>query len=88
MKTRFFLLAFSLFFVMGVVRFLSLDAHWGSDEARWLHRSAQFMSAVKEGHLSETLIAPHPGVTTMWFAGLRTFFTNPGVNVENLARAR
>ena len=70
------------------LRFFTLDAHWSSDEARWLNRSAQLMSAVKQGEFSETVIAYHPGVTTMWLAGLRTFFTAPGVNVENLARAR
>ena len=77
-----------LFFIIGGPRLLSLDAHWSSDEARWLNRSAQFMSAVKQGEFSETLIAYHPGVTTMWIAGLRTFFTEPGVDIENLARAR
>lgn len=46
------------------------------------------MSAVKHGEFSETLIAYHPGVTTMWLAGLRTFFIKPRVNVENLAQAR
>ena len=46
------------------------------------------MSAVKSGEFSETLIAYHPGVTTMWLAGLRTFFTRDVVNVESLARAR
>ncbi len=62
-----------------------MDAHWSSDESRWLHRSAQFMSAVKQGNFSGTLIAYHPGVITMWVAGLRTFFVDPGVDVENLA---
>lgn len=46
------------------------------------------MSSVRKGDFSETLIAYHPGVTTMWIAGLRTFFTDPRVNVENLAKAR
>ena len=76
-----------LFSCISVPR-LSLDAPWSSDEARGLHRSAQFMSAVKQGEFSETLIAHHPGVTTMWLAGLRTFFIPPRVDVPNLARAR
>ena len=46
------------------------------------------MSAVKQGEFSDTLIAYHPGVTTMWIAGLRTFFVEPKADVENLARAR
>ena len=77
-----------LFSLVCIPWFLSLDAHWSSDEARWLRRSAQFMSAVEKGEFSETLIAYHPGVTTMWIAGLRTFFLDPHVDVPNLARAR
>ena len=77
-----------LFSCISVPRLLSLDAHWSSDESRWLNRSAQFMSAVKQGEFSETLIAHHPGVTTMWLAGLRTFFIPPRVDIPNLARAR
>ena len=46
------------------------------------------MSAVKHGRFDETLIAYHPGVTTMWIAGLRTFFTDPAIDILNLARAR
>ena len=34
-------------------RLLSLDTHWSSDEARWLRRSANFMSAVSQGRFSE-----------------------------------
>lgn len=71
-----------------VPRFFSLEAHWTSDEALWLRRSAAFMSAVKQGEFSETVIAYHPGVTTLWLAGLRTFFIEPRRNVENLAQAR
>ncbi|MDE0018643.1 MAG: glycosyltransferase family 39 protein [Candidatus Poribacteria bacterium] len=88
MKTRILLLFLCLFLIAAVPRFLSLEAHWGSDEALWLRRSAQFMSAVQQGEFSQTLIAYHPGVSTMWLAGLRTFFTKPGLTVENLARAR
>lgn len=88
MKTRILLLCLCLFLIAAVPRFLSLEAHWGSDEALWLRRSAQFMSAVKQGEFSDTVIAYHPGVTTLWLAGLRTFFTEPGLNIENLARAR
>ena len=82
----FFLVCF--FILASTPRLLSLNAHWSSDEARWLRRSSEFMSAVKQGEFSETLIAYHPGVTTMWFAGLRSFFTQPRIDVENLASAR
>ena len=46
------------------------------------------MSSVRKGDFSETRIAYHPGVTTMWIAGLRTFFIQPRVNVKDLALAR
>lgn len=76
------------FLLANLPRQLSLEAQWSSDEARWLRRSAQFIDAVQQGHFSETLIAYHPGVTTMWIAGLRTFFMMPRINVSNLVLAR
>ena len=79
---------FCLLTLAGVPRFLSLDAHWSSDEIRWLYRSSDFMASVKHGYFSETVRAYHPGVTTMWIAGLRTFFLQLGINVANLAYAR
>ena len=82
------LLVMSLFIFMSIPRLLSLEAHWSSDETRWLDRSEHFMSAVKEGEFSKTLIAYHPGVTTMWIAGLRTYFVTAGVNFLNLIWAR
>ncbi len=88
MKIRIFLLVLCFFIIAAIPRLLSLDAHWASDETRWLQRSPAFMSAVKKGEFSETLIAYHPGVTTMWIAGLRTFFTVPRLDLLNLARAR
>ncbi len=57
-----------LFLLVYVPRVISLDAHWSSDEAKWLRRSTQFMSVVKAGEFPETLITHHPGVTTMWLA--------------------
>ena len=88
MKTRRFLLLCCLFLILGSARFLSLDDHWGSDETRWLRRSSEFMSAVKAGEFSETLIAYHPGVTTMWIAGIRSFFSEPHLDTANLSQAR
>ncbi len=77
-----------LFILFSIPRLTHLDAHWNSDESRWLHRSAQFMSAVKAGEFSKTLIAYHPGVPTMWLAGLRIFWLPASVDVESLAHAR
>ncbi|MXV77762.1 hypothetical protein F4083_11675 [Candidatus Poribacteria bacterium] len=76
------------FLIISIPRLLSLNAHWNSDEARWLQRSENFMSAVKQGEFSNTLIAYHPGVMTMWIAGLRTYFVDAGIDVHNLIHAR
>lgn len=90
-----YLLPLCLFILVGVPRFLSLDAHWSSDEVLWINRSTKFIEAVNQGRFSETAIAYHPGVTTMWGAGLRIFFTEPRLDVSvreqwfiNLVRAR
>ena len=82
------LLIVCFFFIGNSPRLLSLDAHWSSDETRWLHRSGQFMHAVENGRFSDTLIAYHPGVITMWVAGFRTFFTYPQLDLSNLALSR
>ncbi|RKU30825.1 hypothetical protein C6497_03885 [Candidatus Poribacteria bacterium] len=82
------LLIVCFFFIGNSPRLLSLDAHWSSDEARWLHRSGQFMNAVEHGRFSDTLIAYHPGVITMWVAGFRAFFTYPRLDLSNLALSR
>ena len=46
------------------------------------------MAAVEMGIFSETLVAFHPGVITVWLAALRTFFTEPHISVQDLALAR
>lgn len=74
MKPAVLFFTLSLFVATGLPRFFALDSHWSSDETLWLNRSAHFISAVKQREFSETLITHHPGVITMWLAGLRTFF--------------
>ena len=89
MKRKHFLfLSICLLLLSLLPRLNRLGSHWSSDEVLWLDRSSEFMSAIKRGDFSETRIAYHPGVPTMWLAGLRTFFTPPGTDVENLAAAR
>ena len=76
MKTRTLLIVFGLFLIVGIPRLFTLDAHWSSDEGRWLRRSSQFMQAVQTGQFEQTLQVYHPGVTTMWLAGIRKLFGN------------
>ena len=88
MKNRKALYFLGLFFLICLPRLLSLDAHWNSDEASWLARSSNFIDAIKTGTFSETLVAYHPGVTTMWTAGIRKLYMDFQLNVENLVHAR
>lgn len=86
MKKTIYFFAFSLFVFVGLVRLSSLHTHWSSDESRWLVRSMDFMTAVQNGESSETLIAHHPGVMTMWIAGIRVFYTK--LQSDSLDRAQ
>ena len=88
MKNCTLLFFLGFFFLICLPRLLSLDAHWNSDEARWLARSSEFIDAIKTGQLSETLVAYHPGVITMWTAGIRKLYMDFQLNVENLVHAR
>ena len=88
LKTSSLFLGTCLFVVAGATRLFSLGDHWTGDEAGWLDRSTAFMAAVEMGTFSETLVAFHPGVITVWIAALRTFFTDPHVSVQGLALAR
>lgn len=90
-RQQFFVISFiflCLFAGATIPRLFSLSAHWSSDESGWLNQSAVFISAVKAGAFSETLVAHHPGVMTMWIAGLRIFFTELRVDAYSLALAR
>jgi len=57
------LLVFAVAFPPRVVRFVDSSMIWQS-------RARAFMEALETGDWSATLQAPHPGVTTMWLAGL------------------
>ena len=69
-------------------RAISLDQHWSSDEALWLNRSRFFIFSLQHGDFQGTLQSYHPGVTTMWITGLRTFFVDVGADLPNLIFAR
>ena len=88
MKYPSLFLALCLFAIASAPRLFSLDAHWSSDEAYWLRHSAKFVADVENGEFSETLVAHHPGIVTLWLAGLRTLFIEPRVGVRNLVLSR
>lgn len=84
MKQHFLVLC--LFVFLGVPRLFSLGAHWSSDETHWLQRSGIFMSAVRAGQFEQTFLSGHPGVTTLWLAGLLA--DSVSVSQQDLALAR
>ena len=88
LKTSSLFFGACLFLAASVPRLFSLGAYWTSDEVVWLDRSTVFITAVEMGIFSETLVAFHPGVITVWLAALRTFFTDPHISVQGLALAR
>ena len=90
MRTRYFILVCCIFFLIGMPRIFTLSAHWSADESRWIQRSSQFIESVQSGNFKQTLIAYHPGVTTMWLAGIRVLlFKNAALYTPlDLARAR
>ena len=87
---RFPLFLICVFAIACLPRLLSLESHWSSDERKWLRRGETFIASVKRGDFSKTLVTHHPGVTTMWLAGLRQYLkkTYTWVSVRDLALAR
>jgi 4-amino-4-deoxy-L-arabinose transferase-like glycosyltransferase len=53
-----------------VVRAPSLDRALTIDEKLWIERSARFVDAVTDLRFRDAIETGHPGVTTMWIAGL------------------
>lgn len=53
-----------------MLRLWDIDLPMNTDEAKWLSRGDEFLHSLITGNLSETYTSPHPGVSTMWIAGL------------------
>lgn len=51
-------------------RLLDLGTFLTADEKTWIVRSYEFIRAVKDVRLNDTLQTTHPGVTTLWVSGL------------------
>ena len=101
MKFIKFYVVFAILLLSFFPRIFSLDAHWSSDETRWLRRSQAFASAVQEGRFNGTQQSYHPGVTTMWLAGVslwlkykhalffaKSSILTPLVSLDNLVKTR
>ncbi|MFN2180725.1 MAG: ArnT family glycosyltransferase [Candidatus Promineifilaceae bacterium] len=58
-------------------------------ETLWHDRAGEFIDAVMSAQWSGTYLAPHPGVTTMWLAGLARragLLFNPGYDGMSVAK--
>ncbi len=66
----------SLLFVLGLVllvlfpRVLTLDAFRSPDEDRWMANTNGFVKDLAQGHISNLVKLPHPGITTQWLGAL------------------
>jgi hypothetical protein len=56
--------------VLFLLAFLPRAIYPVARSENWHRRAIQFIDVVSKGDWSATLIAPHPGVTTMWLAGI------------------
>ena len=79
--------AFPLFLFL--VAFLPRAIDLVARSTIWHFRAIEFIQSVSQGNWSDTLPAPHPGVTTMWLAGIahglgRIFI--PGFEGKTLAQ--
>jgi len=69
--------------------FLPRAAYLVARSTLWHRRAAEFMQAVLQRDWAATLLAPHPGVTTMWFAGIANWLGTalvPGFDEQRLGR--
>ena len=63
------LLAVSILALCAIVPRLQLAGKVPAIQPQWALRAQWFWEALGEGKLQNTYIAPHPGLTVMWYAG-------------------
>lgn len=59
-------IAVGLFILAFLPRLVAIGRYITPDELIWVYRSVLFREALLDGRWAETLVAGHPGVTTMW----------------------
>jgi len=59
-----------LFIVAAVPRMMDLGVFLTADEKNWIGRSFEFVRAFKDWRFNDMLQTTHPGVITMWLAGV------------------
>jgi hypothetical protein len=61
---------FSFPFILFLLAFLPRAIYPVARSTVWYFRTEEFMEAVSKRDWAATMLAPHPGVTTMWLAGI------------------
>lgn len=69
-KIQNFLISLSLFLLAFLPRAYDLQRFVTADEAKWVYRSAQFLSALLRGDFPATSVNLTPAVTTTWLGSL------------------
>ena len=68
------LLEVALVFAVALVpRLYGIGLFLTADEKSWIGRSYEFLKAMKEFRFNDTLQTTHPGIPTLWVAGVATF---------------
>ncbi|WP_209673790.1 phospholipid carrier-dependent glycosyltransferase [Methanolinea mesophila] len=74
-----------IFAIALIPRCVDLGTGLTADERLWLERAPEFFDAVQHQDWAGTYQAPHPGVTTMWIAGISMFLLRvPGMEFSDL----
>ncbi len=88
-NAHFLLLNFAIplfiFAIALIPRCIDLGTGLTVDERLWLERAPRFFDAVRHQDWAGTYQAPHPGVITMWIAGISMFLLRvPGMEFSDL----
>lgn len=59
-----------LFVLAFAVRLVAIGRYITPDELIWVYRSVQFREALLAGSWADTVVAGHPGITTVWLGAL------------------
>jgi hypothetical protein len=78
-----------IFLLAVVPRTIAVDRNITADEPLWIERSSHFIHQLAHGHIGSSVETGHPGVTTMWVAGLAQHTLPPHADTRaRFARAR
>ncbi len=85
-KHQDFLMIIAIFIIGFLIRLINLKYALFPDELIWIVRSRKFFQALIDWKPSRTFITAHPGVTTMFFAGLVLYYLPNTLDVLTYVR--